>query len=227
MAVVMVKCPKCGNMCDFNEGSLFGFCNKCGSRLERDINNDVKVYDREQESDEAVLFAMDRFDTCTKMVVPTRSTHDIESLNYEIERMMDEFMTFNEVLKEIYSETENMDDARKHRVSELCFEMADKIFLQFESFLKEYDDFGMYDEMKSVRDAFSKLAQGYAQEFASKQRKAIEEYWADKPEEYEALKKALAKAIDERSKVLFFNLEQKWVLDSEIERLQNEINRVR
>lgn len=227
MAVVMVKCPKCGNMCDFNEGGLFGFCNKCGSKLERDIGNDVKVYDQSQESDEEILFAWDRFDTCTKMVVPTRSGHDIESLNYEIERMMDEFMTFTEVMKDIYSELDSMDDTRRHRVSELCFDMTDRIFMQFEQFLKEYSDFGIYDEMKTVRDAFSKQAQKYASEFAAKQRQAIEAYWADKPEEYEALKKALAKAIDERSKVLFFNLEQKWALDSEIERLQNEINRVR
>ena len=113
MASVSIKCPKCGNICEFAEGRLFGYCNKCGSKLERDIGNKVSVYDKESEQDEELLFAWDRFDTCTALTVPTRSTHDLESLNFEIERMMDEFMTFVEVLKDIRSSMDSMEADRK------------------------------------------------------------------------------------------------------------------
>ena len=66
MAIVTVKCPKCGNMCDFNEGRLFGFCNKCGSKLERNARNVITVYDRTKESDEEILFAWERFEAWLK-----------------------------------------------------------------------------------------------------------------------------------------------------------------
>ena len=102
MPSTMIKCPKCSNMCEFAEGRLFSFCNKCGSRLERDIDNRIMVYERSQEKDEDLLLVNERFEVCTNMTVPTRANFDIESLNYEIERMMDEFMTFCEVLKDIY-----------------------------------------------------------------------------------------------------------------------------
>ena len=161
------------------------------------------------------------------MTVPTRATHDIESLSYEIERMMDEFMTFNEVMKDIYSELDSMDEDRKHRVCELCFDMSDRIFLQFEQFLKEYSDYGMYDEMRSVRDAFSAKVQKLSAEYASKQRSKLDSYWADRPEEYERLKKALADAVEERARVPFMDFERKWALDAEIKKLQNELNFMR
>ena len=225
MVITSIRCPKCNNMCDFNEGRLFGYCNKCGSKLERDVGNNVKVYDKTQESDEELAFAWERFDECASMTVPTRSTHDIESLNYEIERMMDEFMTFTEVMKDIHSMIDSMELARKHRVCELCFDMSDRLFMQFEQFLREYNDFGMYDEMKSVRDSFSADLQRTSSEFASRQREVADSYWADRPEEYKALKDALKKAIDERSRVAFMDFSRKWELDAEIERLQNEINK--
>ena len=225
MASVSIKCPKCGNICEFAEGRLFGYCNKCGSKLERDIGNKVSVYDKESEQDEELLFAWDRFDTCTALTVPTRSTHDLESLNFEIERMMDEFMTFVEVLKDIRSSMDSMEADRKHRVCELCSEMVDRIFMQFEQFLREYSDFGMYEEMKSVRDSYSSELQRLSSDFIARQRSAADGYWADKQDEYKALKEALKKATEERARVAFMDFERKWELDAEIARLQNELNR--
>ena len=227
MAPTMIKCPKCANMCEFAEGRLFGFCNKCGSKLERDIDNKVMIYDRMQEKDEDLILVNERFQVCTDMVVPTRADHDIESLNYEIERMMDEFMTFSEVLKDIYSMLDSMDDTRKHRVCELCFDMSDRIFMQFEQFLREYNDFGMYDELKQVRDAFNSKVQKLSADFAVVQRDAMERFWADRKDEYESLTKALAQAKEERARVPFMDFERKWALDAEIERLQNELTKAR
>ena len=227
MAPTMIKCPKCDNMCEFAEGRLFGFCNKCGSKLERDIDNKVMIYDRMQEKDEDLILVNERFQVCIDMVVPTRADHDIESLNYEIERMMDEFMTFCEVLKDIYGMLDSMDDTRKHRVCELCFDMSDRIFMQFEQFLREYNDFGMYDELKQVRDAFGSKVQKLAAEFAVVQKDAMARFWADRQDEYEALTKALAQAKEERARVPFMDFERKWALDAEIERLQNELTKAR
>jgi endogenous inhibitor of DNA gyrase (YacG/DUF329 family) len=227
MAIVTVKCPKCGNMCDFNEGRLFGFCNKCGSKLERGADNVISVYDKNTEKDEAIMFAWDRFDVCTNLTVPTRSTHDIESLGYEIERMMDEFMTFAEVLKDIYSSLDSRDEDDRHRVCELCYDMSDRIFMQFEQFLREYNDFGMYDELKKVRDAFTAQVQKLSVGFAATQRDAASKYWDDRKEEYEALTKALKDAKEERARVPFMDFERKWALDAEIERLQNELTKAR
>ena len=227
MAPTMIKCPKCENMCEFAEGRLFGFCNKCGSKLERDIDNRIMVYERNQEKDEDLLLVNERFEVCTNMVVPTRANFDIESLNYEIERMMDEFMTFCEVLKDIYGMLDSMDDTRKHRVCELCFDMSDPIFMQFEQFLREYNDFGMYDELKQVRDAFGSKVQKLAAEFAVVQKDAMTRFWADRQDEYEALTKALAQAKEERARVPFMDFERKWALDAEIERLQNELTKAR
>ena len=227
MAPTMIKCPKCDNMCEFAEGRLFGFCNKCGSKLERDIDNKVMIYDRMQEKDEDLILVNERFQVCIDMVVPTRADHDIESLNYEIERMMDEFMTFCEVLKDIYGMLDSMDDTRKHRVCELCFDMSDRIFMQFEQFLREYNDFGMYDELKQVRDAFGNKVQKLAAEFAVVQKDAMARFWADRQDEYEALTKALAQAKEERARVPFMDFERKWALDAEIERLQNELTKAR
>ena len=225
MVEAVIRCPKCRNMCQFAEGRLFSFCNKCGSRLERDVGNNVTVFDISQESDELIQFAAERFDTCKALVIPTRSTHDLESLNYEIERMMDEFMTFTEVMKDIRSEMDSMEEDRRLRVCELCFDMTDRIFMQFEQFLKEYSDFGMYDEMKSVRDSFSSELQKLSSGFNSKQKAAADRYWADRPEEYKALKDALDKANEERAKATFFDFQRKWELDAEIERLKSELNR--
>ena len=227
MAPTMIKCPKCSNMCEFAEGRLFSFCNKCGSRVERDIDNRITVYERSQEKDEDLLLVNERFEVCTNMVVPTRANFDIESLNYEIERMMDEFMTFSEVLKDIYGMLDSMDDARKHRVCEICADMSDRIFMQFEQFLKEYNDFGMYDELKQVRDAFNAKVQKLSAEFAVVQRDAMERFWADRKDEYEALTNALKDAKDRRARVPFLDFETKWALDAEIERLQNELTKAR
>ena len=227
MAPTMIKCPKCNNMCEFAEGRLFSFCNKCGSRVERDIDNRITVYERSQEKDEDLLLVNERFEVCTNMVIPTRANFDIESLNYEIERMMDEFMTFCEVLKDIYGMLDSMDDTRKHRVCELCFDMSDRIFMQFEQFLREYNDFGMYDELKQVRDAFGNKVQKLAAEFAVVQKDAMTRFWADRQDEYEALTKALAQAKEERARVPFMDFERKWALDAEIERLQNELTKAR
>lgn len=227
MAPTMIKCPKCSNMCEFAEGRLFSFCNKCGSRVERDIDNRITVYERSQEKDEDLLLVNERFEVCTNMAVPTRANFDIESLNYEIERMMDEFMTFCEVLKDIYGMLDSMDDTKKHRVCELCFDMSDRIFMQFEQFLKEYNDFGMYDELKMVRDAFNSKVQKLSAEFAVVQKDAMERFWADRKDEYEALTKALKDAKERRARVPFMDFETKWALDAEIERLQNELTKAR
>ena len=221
----LLRCPKCNNMCEFEEGIMFGYCNKCGSKLERDVRNTVTVYDKNAETDEEVAFAWERFDECTRMTVPTRSTHDIESMNYEIERMMDEFMTFGEVLKDIYSSLDSMDDDRRTRVCALCYDMADRIFLQFENFLKEYNDFGMYDELKAIRDAYSARLQKLSFDFIAKQKAIADGYWASRPDEYKALKDALRKAEEERARVAFMDFERKWELDAEIARLQAELSR--
>ncbi len=227
MSVTAIKCPKCSNMCSFNEGRIFGFCNKCGSKLERDIDNNVRVYDRSQEQDEGIFFALERFDICTGMTVPTRATHDIESLGYEIERMMDEFMTFAEVMKDIYSSLDSKDEGSKLRTCELCFDMSDRIFMQFEQFLKEYNDFGLYDELKKVRDVYSSEVQRLSSSFSAKQKSMKDGYWAEHADEYERLTKALADAKDERARVPFMDFERKWALDAEIEKLQNELNKAR
>lgn len=227
MASTMIKCPKCDNMCEFAEGRLFGFCNKCGSKLERDIDNRITVYERSQEKDEDLLLANERFEVCTNMTVPTRANFDIESLNYEIERMMDEFMTLCEVLKDIYGMLDSMDDTRRHRVCELCFDISDRILMQFEQFLREYSDFGIYDELKQIRDAFNSKVQKLSADFAVVQKGAMERFWADRKDEYEELTKALAKAKDERARVPFMDFERKWALDAEIERLQNELTKAR
>ena len=221
----LLRCPKCNNMCEFEEGIMFGYCNKCGSKLERDVKNTVSVYDKNAESDEEIAFAWERFDECTKMTVPTRDNFDIESMNYEIERMMDEFMTFCEVLKDIYSSMESMEGDRKIRVCALCYDMADRIFLQFEHFLREYNDFGMYDELKSVRDAYSSTLQKLSSDFTARQKAISDGYWASRPDEYKALVEALRKAEEERARVAFMDFGRKWELDAEIERLQAELSR--
>ena len=227
MAPTMIKCPKCNNMCEFAEGRLFSFCNKCGSKLERDIDNNIMVYERAQEKDEDLLLVNERYEVCSNMTVPTRANFDIESLNYEIERMMDEFMTFCEVLKDVYGMLDSMDDTKKHRVCELCLDVSDRIFMQFEQFLKEYNDFGMYDDLKKVRDVYSAEVQKMANTFASTQRNTASKYWEDKKDEYEALTKALKEAKEERARVPFMDFERKWALDAEIERLQTELTRAR
>lgn len=227
MAPTMIRCPKCSNMCEFAEGRLFSFCNKCGSKLERNIENKVRIYERSTEPDDDINLAWERFDKCREMEVPTRAGHDIESLNYEIERMMDEFMTFCEVLKDIYGMLDSMDDSRKHRVCEICADMSDRIFMQFEQFLREYNDFGMYDELKKVRDAFTAQVQKLSVSFAATQKDAASKYWDDRKEEYEALTKALKEAKEERARVPFMDFERKWALDAEIERLQNELTKAR
>ena len=204
---------------------MFGYCNKCGSKLERDVKNNITVYDKNSESDEEVAFAWERFDECTKMTVPNRQNFDIESMGYEIERMMDEFMTFCEVLKDIYSSMESMEYDRKFRVCSLCFDMADRIFMQFENFLREYNDFGMYDELKAVRDAYSSTVQKLSFDFITRQKEASQGYWASRPDEYKALNEALREAQEERAKVQFMDFERKWELDAEIKRLQSELSR--
>ena len=221
----LLRCPKCNNMCEFDEGTIFGYCNKCGSKLERDVKNTVTVYDKNAETDEEVAFAWERFDECTRMTVPTRDNFDIESMGYEIERMMDEFMTFNEVLKDIYSSLDTMDGDRKFRVCAICYDMADRIFLQFEHFLREYNDFGMYDELKAIRDAYSARLQKLSLDFIAKQKAIADGYWASRPEEFKALKEALRKAEEERARVTFFDFNRKWELDAEIERIQSELSR--
>ena len=221
----LLRCPKCKNMCEFDEGMIFGYCNKCGSKLERDVKNTVTVYDKNAETDEEGAFAWERFDECTRMTVPKREDFDIESMNYEIERMMDEFMTFGEVLKDIYSSMESMEADRKLRVCALCYDMSDRIFLQFEHFLKEYNDFGMYDELKAIRDAYSSALQKLSSDFIARQKEVSQGYWASRPDEYKALTEALRKAQEERARVPFMDFEKTWELDAELERLQSELSR--
>ena len=225
MASSSLRCPKCNNICEFAEGRLFSYCNKCGSKLERDIQNNVSVYDRTREEDEMIQFAWERFDSCSSMTIPTRSTHDMESLNYEIERMMDEFMTFTEVMKDISTSMIEMEPERRFRVCGLCFDMTDRLYMQFEQFLKEYNDFGMYDEMKAVHDYYSSEMQRLSNEFTAKQRSYASKYWAERPEEYKRLTEALSKAEEERARVTFFDFQRKWELDAEIERLRSELSK--
>jgi hypothetical protein len=96
-----------------------------------------------------------------------------------------------------------------------------------EQFLREYNDFGMYDELKKVRDAFTAQVQKLSVSFAAVQRDAASKYWDDRKEEYEALTKALKDAKEERARVPFMEFERKWALDAEIERLQNELTKAR
>lgn len=226
MAPISVKCPKCGNPSTFQDGKVFSFCNKCGCSLERDLNNNVSVYDKDAETDENILFSRDRCDACAEMKIPTRADHDIESLGYEIERMMDEFMTFAEVEKDILSSIDSMPPENGLRVCEQCFAMVDRIFMQFEQFLKEYNDFGMYDELKAVRDSFQKKLQELSSKFSAEQNKAFNSYWADRQDELAELKAKLEDAKTRRTKIYFYEIEKKWELDNEIAELEHQINRV-
>ena len=97
--------------------------------------------------------------------------------------------------------------------------------MQFKQFLKEYSDFGMYEEMKSVRDSYTSELQRLSSSFTARQRSAADGYWADKQDEYKALKEAFKKATEERARVAFMDFERKWELDAEIARLQNELSR--
>lgn len=205
---------------------MFSFCNKCGSGLERDVKNQIRLYDKSEETDENILFTIERFEECVAMKIPTRADHDIEELNFEIERMMDEFMTFTEVEKDIYSSFDSMPEGDRLRVCEQCAAMIDRLFMQFEQFLREYNDFGMYDKMKAVRDAFQKKQQSLASEFTAIQNKALGDYWADRQDELAELKAKLEDAKNRRTKIFFYELEKKWALDNEIEALEAQINRI-
>lgn len=224
MAGIILSCPKCSNRCEFEESRLFGFCNKCGSNLERKSDGTVSVYDKTQEKDPYVTMAAERFDVCSKVKIPTRAEYDFESFDSQIELVMDELMSFTETLKDVLSAKDEMEPDTKLRTLGLCYDMNVRLFRQYESFLKEYMDYGMYDEFKNLDSAYSKELQALTANFVSEQRKQTEEYWADKQDEYKRLTEALRDAKNRRSKLAFLDFQNKWDVDAEIEELEKQLS---
>lgn len=219
------KCPKCENICEFQDGMLFGFCSKCGSSLEIGSDNAVCIYDKESETDENIMFSWERYDTCMALNVPIRGRMDFEAFNFEIERMMDEFMTFAEVEKDIFSSLDSMPEKQRLRTCQLCSKMINNLYQKFESFLNEYSDFGMADEMKALDRAYTEKSQALSRAYAAEQKKNAASYWADRQDEYNELMEALRKAKEKKSKVFFYDLKGNWEVDNEIAEIEAKLNR--
>lgn len=225
MSPVTVNCPKCRNGCEFQDGRIFGFCNKCGSKLEIDMKGEAHVYDVAQEKDEDVLFVLERYGACSGMSLSGREDADTETMNCEIERMMDRIMTFSEVLKDISASLDSMNEGKRLRLCEICFDLSDRLFMEFEGFLREYSDFGMYEELKGVKEAFSKKHRILSADFAATQKASAEAYWANRSEEHARLKAALDDAMGRKTKIPFYDHKRKRELDNEIAEIQSKLNR--
>ncbi len=220
----MIKCPKCSNMCEFGDGNIFGFCNKCGSNLERASDGSITVYDKSSEEDPLVQSSWERYDICSGLTPPSRKDHDIESFDSAVEMMMDEIMAFTETQKDILSATSDMPRDRKARVVELCGDMTARLWKRFESFLDDYRDYGMYEELKGVNDTYTAEVQKMSGSVAADRKKKMEERWAEDPEKFKRLSKELADAKQRKGRLAFMNFEGKWAADAEIERIEAELN---
>ncbi len=227
MSQVSVKCPGCAKqLCTFQSGKLFTHCNKCGSTVERDLKNNVKIFCFESEEDENIIFANELTEECSAMVLPTREKFDIESFDYEVEKIMDKLMTFNEVMKDIFNSIESMDNHKKLRTCELCAEMTDRIFKQYKPFVQEYEDYGMFNALKETNDGFVSKLNQLSTAFASDSERRFKEYWAERKEQYDELQSKLADAKNRKSKTLFFDLQANWEIDNEIAAIEEQLNNI-
>ena len=227
MSQVSVKCPGCNKqLCTFQSGRLFAHCNKCGSTVERDMKNNVKVFTKEAEEDENIVFADNLTEECSAIVLPTREKFDIESFDFEVEKIMDKLMTFNEVMKDIYSSLDSMDAHRKLRTCELCADMADRIFKQFRPFVQEYEDYGMYGALKETSESFASMLNALSSDFAAETERRFREYWSERQELYGELQDKLSDAKARKSKTLFFDLQANWEIDNEIAAIEEQLNNI-
>lgn len=224
MSQVSVKCPKCGNLCSFQDGKVFGYCNKCGSNIERDTRNSVRIYDKEKETDEALVMAYDRADACTALKIPTRDDFDIEGFDFEVERIMDNLLVFNEIMSDIYISLDSMDFDRRIRVCETCSNLMDRVWRQFEGFVTEYEDYGVKDILSETLEKYTKLEDQLSSEFSRMQSKAIEETWKGREDEYAELKRRLDEAKMHKKSIPMFNLSANWEADNEIAALERKLN---
>lgn len=224
MSQVSVKCPKCGNLCSFQDGKVFGYCNKCGSNIERDTRNSVRTYDKEKETDEALVMAYDRADACTSLKIPTRDDFDIEGFDFEVERIMDNLLVFNEIMTDIYISLDSMDFDRRIRVCETCYNLIDRVWRQFEDFVTEYEDYGVKDILSETLDKYTKCEEQLSSEFSRMQSKAIAEMWKGREDEYADLKKRLDEAKMHKKSIPMFNLSANWEADNEIATLERRLN---
>ncbi len=224
MSQVSVKCPKCGNLCSFQDGKVFGYCNKCGSNIERDTRNSVRTYDKEKETDEALVMAYDRADACTSLKIPTRDDFDIEGFDFEVERIMDNLLVFNEIMSDIYISLGAMEFDRRIRVCETCYNLMDRVWRQFEDFVTEYEDYGVKDILSDTLDKYARLEEQLSSEFSKMQSKAIAEMWKGREDEYADLKKRLDEAKMHKKSIPMFNLSANWEADNEIATLERRLN---
>lgn len=224
MSQVSVKCPKCGNLCSFQDGKVFGYCNKCGSNIERDTKNSVRIYDKEKETDEALVMAYDRADACTSLKIPTRDDFDIEGFDFEVERIMDNLLVFNEIMTDIYISLDSMDFDRRIRVCETCCNLMDRVWRQFEDFVTEYEDYGVKDILSETLEKYTKLEDQLSSEFSKMQSKAIAEMWKGREDEYAELKRRLDEAKMHKKSIPMFNLSANWEADNEIASLERRLN---
>ncbi len=225
MSQLSLKCPNCQKeLCVFSDGKLFAHCNKCGSTIERDLKNNVKVFDKNKEQDENIIFANERTEECASLELPTREKFDIESFDYEVEKIMDNLMTFNEVMKDIFESMKTMDEHQKLRTCELCCSMVDRIFNQYKPFIQEYEDYGMYDELSDTYNSYTTELKKLSSEFSSKMDNAIKEYWSTRQDEYNELQKQLVDAKNRKSRTLMFDLRANWEIDNEIAAIEEKLN---
>lgn len=223
MSGMSVKCPNCAkSLCTFEDGKLFGHCTRCGATIERTLDNKASVYKREEETDDSIVLARERMMICSEHTLPGQ-TLDVESFLNEVEVIMDELMTFNEILKDIYSTFDNMDEGRRYRTCELCYEMIDRIYKQFGKFVTEYVDFGMDKELKGTLEMYKKAHGEFATALSKKQSTMLEEYWASRQEEYEDLKKKLEDAKLRKQRIPMYNLQANWEADNEIAELEERL----
>lgn len=224
MSQVSVKCPNCGKqLCVFHNGKLFAHCNKCGATIERDFKNKVKIFSKDSEEDENISFANEITEECSAMVLPTREKFDIESFDYEVEKIMDKLMAFNEVMKDIFSSLDSMDGHKKLRTCELCTEMVDRIFKQYKPFVMEYEEYGMYEALKETNDNFVSELGRLSSAFDADMDKAVKEYWANRREEFDELQNRLSDAKLRKSRTPMFDLHSNWLIDDEIAAIEEQL----
>lgn len=226
MSQVSVKCPGCGNLCTFRDGKVFGYCNKCGSNLERDTKNTVRIYDRASETDGSLIMAYDRADACSSLKIPTRDSFDVEGFEFEVERIMDNLLVFNEIMTDIYDSLPSMDFDRRIRVCETCFDLIDRIWRQFEDFITEYEDYGVKEILSETLEKYTESENHLSSEFSKMQSKAMEEIWKGREDEYAELKKKLNDAKLRKKSIPMFNLSANWEADNEIADLERRLNNV-
>ena len=224
MSQVSVKCPKCGNLCTFRDGKVFGYCNKCGSSIERDVVNNVKAYDRSSETDKSIKMTYDRANACAMLKIPTRERFDIEGFNFEVERIMDNLIVFNEIMTDIYDSLPSMDFDRRKRVCEVCCDLIDRVCKQYEDFITEYEDYGVKEILSETSKRYTELENQLSSEFSKVQSKALKELWKGREGEYAELQKKLEEAKMHKKSIPLFNLNANWEADNEISDIERKLN---